>query len=418
MDFKQDLFGSFLSKMGLGASKKNPVNFSSNNFLHTSAIQQSLSPQTLNIPNYQQSKDDKAKNIISAFLNQPKDGPLMISASIPQKQSPKIKNHYPQSLMKFRNPNPSEESHLDSEMEGRNYKFRTLQKDQFIAYPALSSHTFFPTHWSRSDFEIGRPIGDGKFGRVYLARERQSKYLVALKILSKKHLQKYKAEKFLRREIEINSHLNHPYIVKMFGYFWDNERVYLIFEYMPHGMLFRLLQQQPNRRFKEEKVSQMMAQLIDAFKYIHSKNIIHRDIKPENVLVDGDVVKISDFGGSVQSTVKRQTRFGTAEYFAPELTKKGTYYGPEIDIWCLGVLAFELLSGQPPFSAKGLPEMIAKIQKLEYKMPSFFSEDAKLFLSKILKTKSEERPSLHDLERMKFITKYLKDNCEESGSEN
>ena len=82
-----------------------------------------------------------------------------------------------------------------------------------------------PTNkWTLADFDIGRPLGKGKFGNVYLAREKASKYIVALKVLFKSQLQKAQVEHQLRREIEIQSHLRHPNILRLFGYFYDETR--------------------------------------------------------------------------------------------------------------------------------------------------------------------------------------------------
>lgn len=97
--------------------------------------------------------------------------------------------------------------------------------------------------WSSADFEIGRPLGKGKFGRVYLAREIRSKYIVALKVLFKKELINYKQETMLRREIEIQARLSHPNILKMYGYFWDDTKVFLILEYAAGGELFKKLRE-------------------------------------------------------------------------------------------------------------------------------------------------------------------------------
>lgn len=83
------------------------------------------------------------------------------------------------------------------------------------------------------DFEIGRPLGKGKFGNVYLAREKQSKFILALKVLFKAQLEKAGVEHQLRREVEIQSHLRHPNILRLYGYFHDATRVYLILEYAP-----------------------------------------------------------------------------------------------------------------------------------------------------------------------------------------
>ena len=91
------------------------------------------------------------------------------------------------------------------------------------------------------DFEIGKPLGRGKFGSVYLARERKTKYIVALKVLQKSQLTKAGVEHQLRREIEIQSHLRHKNILRMFGYFYDEKRIYLILEFAPQGELYKKL---------------------------------------------------------------------------------------------------------------------------------------------------------------------------------
>lgn len=89
--------------------------------------------------------------------------------------------------------------------------------------------------WTLTDFDIGKPLGKGKFGNVYLAREKKSKFLVALKVLFKSAIKNFNIEHQVRREIEIQSHLRHPNILRMYGYFHDDSRVYLILEYAPFG---------------------------------------------------------------------------------------------------------------------------------------------------------------------------------------
>ena len=85
--------------------------------------------------------------------------------------------------------------------------------------------------WELADFDIGKPLGRGKFGNVYLAREKKSHYIVALKVLFKSQLAKAGVEHQLRREIEIQSHLRHKNILRLYGYFYDQSRVYLILEF-------------------------------------------------------------------------------------------------------------------------------------------------------------------------------------------
>jgi serine/threonine protein kinase len=95
--------------------------------------------------------------------------------------------------------------------------------------------------WTIDDFEIGKPLGHGKFGHVYLAREKNSKLVVALKILYKKQLVSNGVEKQLQREIEIGCHLRHDHILPMYGFFYDADKIYLILEYTPGGELYKEL---------------------------------------------------------------------------------------------------------------------------------------------------------------------------------
>ncbi|XP_041375627.1 aurora kinase A-A-like isoform X2 [Gigantopelta aegis] len=161
----------------------------------------------------------------------------------------------------------------------------------------LSSQT---KKWSLEDFDIGRPLGKGKFGSVYLAREKTCNYIMALKVLFKSQLQNAGIEHQLIREIEIQSRLRHPNILRLFGYFHDKTRVYLMLEYAPRGEMYKELQK--CTRFDEKRTSNYIYQLVNALIYCHSRSVIHRDIKPENLLLGlmGDL-KIADFGWSVHA---------------------------------------------------------------------------------------------------------------------
>ena len=113
--------------------------------------------------------------------------------------------------------------------------------------------------WSLDDFDVGRALGKGKFGRVYLAREKSSGYVVALKMLFKSELAEAKVEKQLRREIEIQSHLRHPNILRLYGYFYDHKRVYLILEYAGQGELYKQLKKV--QYFPEEQAAHVVFNL-------------------------------------------------------------------------------------------------------------------------------------------------------------
>ncbi|CAI5463428.1 unnamed protein product [Closterium sp. Yama58-4] len=171
------------------------------------------------------------------------------------------------------------------------------------------------------DFEIGRPLGRGRFGKVYMAREKEHKFIVALKKLSKKELLKARMEHQLVREVEIQSNLRHPHILRLFDYFYDEKRVYLILEFAAGGELYRELQK--SQQFSEQRAATYILSLAEALMYCHSKHVIHRDIKPENLLLGSDgEVKIADFGWSVHApNSRRQTLCGTLDYLPPEMGK-------------------------------------------------------------------------------------------------
>ena len=175
--------------------------------------------------------------------------------------------------------------------------------------------------WSLQDFEIGKPLGNGKFGKVYLAREKKTHFIVALKVLFKKQLTKAGVEHQLRREIEIQAHLRHPNVLRLYGYFHDATRIYLILEFAAKGELYKSLQKAPGKCFDEKRSAKYIKSLAGALQYCHKKHVIHRDIKPENLLLDmkGEV-KIADFGWSVHApNSRRKTLCGTLDYLPPEM---------------------------------------------------------------------------------------------------
>ncbi|KAG8098299.1 hypothetical protein GUJ93_ZPchr0013g35408 [Zizania palustris] len=112
--------------------------------------------------------------------------------------------------------------------------------------------------WSMSDFEIGKYIGEGKFGKVYPAREKQSGYVVALKVIFKAKLEKYRFHMHLRREIEIHHGLDHPNVPRLFAWFHDDERVVLVLEFAARGELYKLLR--TVRRFSERTAATVVLQ--------------------------------------------------------------------------------------------------------------------------------------------------------------
>lgn len=252
---------------------------------------------------------------------------------------------------------------------------RTLTEPTLYTQPT-------PRQFHLGMFEIGKPLGKGKFGRVYLAKERSSGFVCALKVLHKQELQQGKVEKQVRREIEIQSHLAHPNILRLFGHFHDAKRIFLILEFAGKGELYKHLRRE--QRFPEWKASQYIAQMAAALKYLHKKHVMHRDIKPENILVGihGEI-KISDFGWSVHApNNRRHTMCGTLDYLPPEMLKGGNGYSEKVDLWSLGVLLYEFLVGEAPFEDTQIMTQ-KKIVRGEYTVPAFVSPEAKDLIKKV-----------------------------------
>ncbi|KAM6457171.1 aurora kinase C-like isoform 4-T4 [Liasis olivaceus] len=216
--------------------------------------------------------------------------------------------------------------------------------------------------WSTGDFEFGKPLGKGRFGAVYLAREKTTHFILALKVIFKSALEKAQLEHQLRREIEILSHLRHPNILRMYNYFHDQTRIFLMLEYAPEGELYKELQKKI--RFDDNRTATYIEEIADALMYCHTQKVIHRDIKPENLLLGlrGEL-KLADFGWSVHApSLRRTTLCGTTDYLAPEMIE-GSPHDENVDVWCVGVLCYECLAGYAPFEAPTRMETFRRIQE-------------------------------------------------------
>lgn len=252
------------------------------------------------------------------------------------------------------------------------------------------------------DFEIGKKLGQGKFGKVYLVRERKSKYVCALKVLNKKQLESYGMQKQLRREIEIQSRLRHRNILRLYTYFWDNDRIYLVLQFCPGGELYKVLRKE--KRFTEKRTARYIKQVMEAIMYCHSKNIIHRDLKPENLLLGyKDRVVIADFGWSVHSHAqRRKTVCGTPDYLAPEILNvkhdDRCTYDNAVDVWTIGILTYEMMFGDPPFYHDDMATSYRRIMKSPVTFPHKprISPEAKELIYALLKKDPRARISLRD----------------------
>ncbi|CAH8528620.1 unnamed protein product [Heterobilharzia americana] len=257
--------------------------------------------------------------------------------------------------------------------------------------------------WTIGDIDIGRKLGEGRFGSVYLAREKASRFVIALKILSKCRLTTQELMKQVQREIEIQSHLKHPNIVRMYSYFYDKKRIYMVLEYLPRGELSKDITRFGH--FGDARAATYVYQLSKALSYCHQNDIIHRDVKPENILLGArGEVKIADFGSAVHLPAsRRMTTFGTLNYLAPEMFHLDRVHDHTVDIWSLGILTFEMLTGYLPFDGDTFQDISGKIQTADIVFPDTLNVDAKELITGMLKKSPNQRVSLDEVDSFQWI---------------
>jgi aurora kinase len=286
--------------------------------------------------------------------------------------------------------------------------------------PATSPHIPLqaPSSLTTRDFEVGGTLGKGKFGLVFLARHLSTNYICALKTISKSQCSHESEERLIRREIEVHQNLAHKNILKLLSWFHDGKNIYLVLEYAPGGSLYSRLKKQKKGRFDEHTAAQYVAQVADALRYMHAKNIIHRDIKSENILLGlHSEIKLADFGYSVHSESGfRSTVCGTLDYLSPEVAvmmlrpgKSTEFYTKAIDQWSLGVLMYELLVGKPPFEMKSgvaTQKKIAGFKGKGIKFPAYISESAEALIRELLNLDAEERLGFEGVLEHEWVVRH------------
>jgi len=239
---------------------------------------------------------------------------------------------------------------------------------------------------TEADFIKIQSLGRGAFGTVFLVQHKDSQKFLALKCLKKAKIVEHgDAEaRHVIRERNVMRELEHPFAVKFFTSFQTPQHLFLGMEYVIGGELYT--QVRLEGRFEEPKARFYVAEIILFFEYIHSHGIVFRDLKLENVLLDAEGhIKIIDFGFAkkLDSTGRTKTICGTPEYVSPEMIARQAYTF-SVDHWSLGVLAYELMHGFPPFSSPDNRTLFRKILYQDLVVPPHTTPAAKDFLTQIL----------------------------------
>ena len=250
----------------------------------------------------------------------------------------------------------------------------------------------------RDSYRIGKMLGSGAFGEVRVCVHRESQAQRAVKVLRKSHMDEDEKRMFFN-EINILKDLDHPNILKMYEFFEDEKRYYIVTDICKGGELFDEIV--AKGKFGEKDAAMLINQVLTCINYCHKNHIVHRDLKPENVLLEAnkefDQIKIIDFGTSlvIKDNEKLDEKLGTPYYIAPEVLQKN--YGAKCDIWSIGVITYIILSGIPPFNGASDQEIMKKVKlgKFNFNDPVWksISDQCKDFISKLLTLDQNARPA-------------------------
>ncbi|XP_036919895.1 STE20-like serine/threonine-protein kinase isoform X2 [Sturnira hondurensis] len=260
-------------------------------------------------------------------------------------------------------------------------------------------------------WEIIGELGDGAFGKVYKAQNKETNVLAAAKVIdtkSEEELEDYMVE------IDILASCDHPNIVKLLDAFYYENNLWILIEFCAGGAVDAVMLEL-ERPLTESQIQVVCKQTLEALNYLHDNKIIHRDLKAGNILLtlDGDI-KLADFGVSAKNTrtIQRRDSFiGTPYWMAPEVvmceTSKDRPYDYKADVWSLGITLIEMAEIEPPHHELNPMRVLLKIAKSEpptLAQPSKWSSNFKDFLKKCLEKNVDSRWTTSQLLLHPFVT--------------
>ena len=253
------------------------------------------------------------------------------------------------------------------------------------------------------DYIIICLLGTGSFGRVFKVKIKDdtSQKIYAMKVINKNLLIRKKQLKYAVGECSVLKKCDCPFIVKLYYSFQTLENLYMVEEYCPGGDLQYHLK---INLLEEEEAKFYISELILAIEHLHDLNIIYRDLKPENILIGEDNhIILADFGlakEGIQGNSLSQSFCGSPAYLPPEtLNMKGV--GKSGDIYGIGAVLYEMISGTPPFFSNEIAVLFNKIKNCQLVLHQYFSEDLKDLLKKLLDKDPDKRFGVNDKEEIK-----------------
>ncbi|CAD8158578.1 unnamed protein product [Paramecium pentaurelia] len=249
-------------------------------------------------------------------------------------------------------------------------------------------------------YSVNDQIGSGFSSQVFKGKNDNTNETVAIKIIDRSKITNEVEEFLLNQEIRALSLMNSENVLKMYDYYHRPQCTYIITEYCNQGDLGQLIKRK--QRIDEIEAIKIMKHIVNGFKEQVAKGIIHRDLKPINILIRNGIPKIADYGFSKMMNAPPETIYynvGTALYMSPQTMIKNIY-SEKTDIWSLGIIFYELLYGQVPYSAQNEKDLAQVILKTQPQFPANIpvSKETIEFILKCLSVDESKRYSCIDLE--------------------
>lgn len=259
------------------------------------------------------------------------------------------------------------------------------------------------------DYIIAKLIGRGSFSHVYGGYHKITKNKIAVKHITINSIKKDFLDKLLM-EIEILKYINHPNIISMYDVVISERSIYIILEYCKGGELHKFIQTYKNNGIPESTVYHFMVQLREGLKIFNDIGIVHRDLKPQNILLSENTpkakLKIADFGMArfMDPNDLSQTLCGTPLYMAPEILKKQPYKD-NVDLWSIGVIMWEMVTGYVPYKSANFIELVYKLDNETLTFPEniLVSDNCKDLLFNLLKVDPLSRINFYDFYNHNFF---------------
>ncbi|KAM3933001.1 serine/threonine-protein kinase Nek5-like isoform 1-T3 [Leptodactylus fuscus] len=262
-----------------------------------------------------------------------------------------------------------------------------------------------------NNYEIVRMIGEGAFGKAFLAKGKKDNIRCVIKEVNLSKMAR-KEKEASHKEVTLLAKMNHPNIVKFFTSIEENNNLYIVMEYCDGGDLMKRIDMQRGVLFDEDQILNWFVQISLGLKHIHDRKVLHRDIKAQNIFLtnNGTMAKLGDFGIArmLNNTMElARTCVGTPYYLSPEICENRPYNN-KTDIWSLGCVLYELCTLKHPFEASGLRQLVLKICRGRYEPLSLkYSYDLRTLISQLFKISPRDRPSITSILKKPFLEKRI-----------